>query len=154
MGPTPIRISPCDRFSHHVCLSFNQLAEIQIQRLPCARVLEMFLLVYPFLLEQKRCLLIVFFNNVVDDAPSRVRCVEEAFYRNAMADHNVPIFRFHLLLFISIIKLGVESIPHRGGEDDVLCTFGTSKFCEREEIAVVCCEHPQFVDSLHIHNPR
>ena len=154
MGPTAIRIAPSDRFLHRIFLSFNQLAEIQIQRFPCSRILEMFLLVHPFLLEQKWCLLVVFVNNVVDDTPSRVRCVEEAFYSSAMVDHSVPILLFRALLpIIPIIKLG-EFIPHRGGEDDVLCTSRTSEFSEHEEIAVGCCEHPLFVDWVDIHNPR
>ena len=155
MGLTSTRISPSDQFSHHFFLPFgNQLAEIQIQRLPCARAIEMFLLVYHFLLEQKRCLLVVFLNNVIDDAPSRVRCVEEAFYSSAMADHSVPILLFQdLLPFISIIKLS-EFIPHCGGEDNILCTSGTSEFSEGEEIAVLCCGHPQTNDALHIHNSR
>ena len=122
-------------------------SEIQIQHLPCVRLREKFLLHYHFFLEQKRCLLVVFVNNVVDDAPSRVRCVEEAFYNSAMVDHVIPMFLFQVLLpYTSIIKMG-EHVPPCGGQDDVLFNiFATNEFCEHVEIEVGRCGHPRISD--------
>ena len=72
-----------------------------------------------------------------------------------MVNHNFPILLFQTLLpFTSIILLWVELIPHRGGKDDIICTFATSKFSEHEEIAVGCCGHPCIGDSVDIHDPR
>ena len=153
MGPISIGIAPSDRSLHRMFLSLNQHVEIHRQCSPCGRRQKRLLLVHLFLLEQK-CGFVVIFNNVVDDAPSRVRCVEEASCSSAMVDHIVPIHLFQDgLSFISIIIHEVGLIPHCGSEDDILCTFGTSEFSEREEIPVGCCGHPRIGDSLDIHNP-
>ena len=130
-----------------------------IQRFRSASLLQTLLLVHPFLLKLKHCLLVVFVsnNNIVDNAPNRVRCVEEAFYGSAMINHVVPVLLFQVLLpfnFNRFTKRGGELIPHRGGENDLLCSAGTGEFFEHEEIAVGCCGHPQISDSLHIHDPR
>lgn len=53
-----------------------------------------------------------------------------------MMDHDVPVLFQALLPFTSIIELEVGLIPHRGGENDILCSTGTSKFCEHKEIAL------------------
>jgi len=80
----------------------------------------------------------VVLNNAMDDAPSRARAVEEAFYVGVTVNHTLPIFFQPLLPFISVIRRGANSIPHRGGEDDVLYISGTSEFCEHAEIFAAC----------------